>query len=713
MFRLTAIYPLLFSCLFAFSQDLENFSRLESNGKIPSLFIEFLQEQIDAEKQDLKTNQKISRKRADEFSSITNYRLQQLVRSGRVLYGDPLTAYANKIVEKLDEYAEEDLSSIEVYTLKSNEVNAFATHQGLIFVTVGLWGQLANEAQLAYVLAHEITHITEKHNLLTYQNTKDLFTKGRFGSGTISEYYRYSKENEEESDEAGFKLAAKAGYDAEAIYNTFNVLLYSYLPVDEVVFDYSFVENEYFKIAESLKLDEVEGIDAEEDVDDEFHTHPNIRSRRYNVRDLLSRYDGGEIYLLEDEATFKKFRNLARFEMVNIFMRDGDYINGLYHNYVLQQQYANNLFLKETEAMMWYGHTALVEKDQTEYTTNYRKKQGEIQQLYYFLYKLQNKDLAALATKQIWEASLQNPKSEILLELRKRVMRNFVSYEDNKLGSFASEIKQVEVETDTSEKELSKYDKIKKKQSKGDQSRPTYNALIGLVTNEDFKAAYFKAEEFLEEKDKATEETTARRKPQHSTLDIDNLMMIAPIYNLNDKRKSTSKNISKNDVTSSTLTEMVEKNADKLGMNINFVNNFTAEDFNTEKYNQFSVIFDYLAERSNYRGEDFYPYNAKHIAAVTETYGSKYLGLVGIYTEVERRPFNGSAFLLSALFYPTFPLYLKWQLTSDKSTDYGFFVFNLETHNPTFSSTKFFEANMNTHLQNAHIYHSLNQITKK
>lgn len=712
MIRLTAIYPLLLSCIFVFSQDLENFSRLESKGKIPPLFIEFLQEQIDAEKQDLKSNQDISRKRADEFSSITNYRLQQLVRSGRVLYGDPLTTYANKIVEKLAEHSDKDLSKIEVYTLKSNEVNAFATHQGLIFVTVGLWGQLANEAQLAYVLAHEITHITEEHNLLTYQNTKDLFTKGRFGSGTVSEYYRYSKDNEEESDEAGFKLAAQAGYDAEAIYNTFNVLLYSYLPVDEVVYDYSLLENDYFTIDKSLKLEEVQGIEAEEDIDDEFHTHPNIRSRRYNVRDLVSRYDGDKMYIVENEKTFETYRNLARLEMINIFLRDGDYINGLYHSYILQKQFPTNLFLQETEAMMWYGHTILIGKDQNDYSTNYRKKQGEIQQLYYLLYKLQNKEVATLATKEIWESSLKNPDSDILRELRKRVMREFVGYEENKLGNFASEPLKVTVDIDTSKKKLSKYDKIKQKQAKGDESRPTYTALINLVTNEDFKAAYFKAEEFLNEKENEREGTTAERKPQHSTLNIENLMMVTPIYNLNDKRRSTSKNISKNDVTSSTLTEMVEANAEKLGMNINFVNNFNSNDFNTEKYNQFSIIFDYLAERSNYKGEDFYPYNAKHLPAVKETYGSKYLGLVGIYSEVQRRPFSGSTLLFSIMFYPAFPLYLKWQLTPDKSTDYGFFVFNLETHNPTFTSTKFFQANMNTHLQNAHIYHSLNQITK-
>lgn len=156
------------------AQSIQNFKNLESQGDIPELFVSLLSNQIRAEVEKLTNDESISKRSASEFSTVTNYKLQQLVHSGRVLYGDPLSNYANKIIDLLDEHSENDYSDIVVYTFKSNEVNAFATHQGVVFLTVGLWGQLANEAQLAYVLAHEISHIQKKHNQLSYHIAKNF-----------------------------------------------------------------------------------------------------------------------------------------------------------------------------------------------------------------------------------------------------------------------------------------------------------------------------------------------------------------------------------------------------------------------------------------------------------------------------------------------------------------------------------------------------------
>lgn len=105
-----------------------------------------------------------------------------MIHSGRVLYGDPLTNYANRMLDKLKAVSDDNFDHVQIFTLKSNEVNAFATHQGVIFMTVGLWGQLENETQLAFVLAHELSHVANKHSLLTYQHNKDLEQSTRYNS---------------------------------------------------------------------------------------------------------------------------------------------------------------------------------------------------------------------------------------------------------------------------------------------------------------------------------------------------------------------------------------------------------------------------------------------------------------------------------------------------------------------------------------------------
>src|SRR5687768_15321088 len=49
--------------------------------------------------------------------------------------------------------------------LDSDDVNAFAGPNGYIFVTRGALDQMENEAQLAGVLAHEVTHVLHHHGL--------------------------------------------------------------------------------------------------------------------------------------------------------------------------------------------------------------------------------------------------------------------------------------------------------------------------------------------------------------------------------------------------------------------------------------------------------------------------------------------------------------------------------------------------------------------
>jgi beta-barrel assembly-enhancing protease len=49
--------------------------------------------------------------------------------------------------------------------LNSSSVNAYAAPGGYVFITKGLYDRLTDDAQLAGVLAHEITHVTHRHAL--------------------------------------------------------------------------------------------------------------------------------------------------------------------------------------------------------------------------------------------------------------------------------------------------------------------------------------------------------------------------------------------------------------------------------------------------------------------------------------------------------------------------------------------------------------------
>ena len=121
--------------------------------------------------------------------------------------------------------------------VESDTINAFAAPGGTILVTTGMLGHVANEAELACVLGHEIGHVTRRHHIGVLQKSL-LVSAGASAlniqstSGGSEEYRKRliseSKEiftrgldrsSEREADEDGVLLAARAGYDPAACLN--------------------------------------------------------------------------------------------------------------------------------------------------------------------------------------------------------------------------------------------------------------------------------------------------------------------------------------------------------------------------------------------------------------------------------------------------------------------------------------------------------------
>lgn len=114
------------------------------------------------------------------------------------------------------------------------EINAMALPGGFVYVTRGMLGELNEEAQLACVLGHEMTHVNARHGakLLTKALGAQLLTiigvgaAAASGAGAaassvfqilnhLSNYWLlgYGREYEQEADEVGLRYAQRAGYD--------------------------------------------------------------------------------------------------------------------------------------------------------------------------------------------------------------------------------------------------------------------------------------------------------------------------------------------------------------------------------------------------------------------------------------------------------------------------------------------------------------------
>jgi predicted Zn-dependent protease len=115
--------------------------------------------------------------------------------------------------------------------LDDNDVNAFAAPGGYVFITKGLLAQMNSEAELAGVLAHEISHVLRKHHLqaikkgartelLSELANEALKDKGansalnKLVSAGTEVYARgLDKSDEFEADRMGVVIAARGGYD--------------------------------------------------------------------------------------------------------------------------------------------------------------------------------------------------------------------------------------------------------------------------------------------------------------------------------------------------------------------------------------------------------------------------------------------------------------------------------------------------------------------
>lgn len=111
--------------------------------------------------------------------------------------------------------------------IQNDDINAFAAPGGYVFVTRGLYRLLANEAELAGVLGHEMVHINERHYVKLLQQQRILalgqeYLLGKVKNATVQqlagggvELYARSldKDAEYACDRLGIQYAARAGYD--------------------------------------------------------------------------------------------------------------------------------------------------------------------------------------------------------------------------------------------------------------------------------------------------------------------------------------------------------------------------------------------------------------------------------------------------------------------------------------------------------------------
>jgi len=174
--------------------------------------------------------------RAVAANILSNYRIWNGSRA--------MTAYLNRICAAITINSPRPnvFNGYHVAILDSNEINAFATSGGHIFITRGLINAAKSEDALAGAIAHEIAHIQLQHSIKairTSRITQALMVTGVSAAGAatglsvneLTDIFNesvgqivstlvnngYSQTQEFEADNTAMRLLASAGYSPSGL----------------------------------------------------------------------------------------------------------------------------------------------------------------------------------------------------------------------------------------------------------------------------------------------------------------------------------------------------------------------------------------------------------------------------------------------------------------------------------------------------------------
>ncbi|SPY77772.1 Putative Zn-dependent protease, contains TPR repeats [Providencia rustigianii] len=165
---------------------------------------------------------------------------RQIRGSTPLIYDPLLTQYINKLGQRLVTNADSVKTPFKFYLVNNPNINAYAYFGGNVVLHSALFRYSQNESQLASVMAHEISHVTQRHLARMMEDQKattPLAIAGTIGSlllvmanpqagfaaltGTMAGMQQgmisFTQANEQEADRIGLQTLRRSGFDPHAM----------------------------------------------------------------------------------------------------------------------------------------------------------------------------------------------------------------------------------------------------------------------------------------------------------------------------------------------------------------------------------------------------------------------------------------------------------------------------------------------------------------
>jgi hypothetical protein len=672
MRKIILFLSLLITSHFIFSQgiSIERFSRLEAVGELPKDLLNIA-----------KGYNFDGSKPKNNIQKESNEAVKDLILSGKILYGDTVTKYLENVLDNLLSNDPSLRKQIRIYAIKSYEVNAFMNVDGFLFVNVGFIAQTTSEAEIAFVLSHELIHYVKQHSYSKEKDKKNVLS----GIDDYLKYHSRSREQEFECDKLGYELYFKnSSYSNRAIEGMFDVLQYSYLPFDELKVNRDIFENDYYKFKDEYILENLTPITSREDYIDTFSTHPNIKSRRAEMEKIMraNSHLGNNDFIQSKEAYYF-VRTIARFETINQQIQSDIYIKSFYNSLILDKEYPNNQFLLTSKIASIYGISKVkTHGSYTKYLHSKKNTEGQMQFVAYLFEKMNKKETALMALRYCWQGikDLDNKKyftllfQDIVNDLQSEMnLGSLSSFSDYKMGEEISNEEQASEDTITS-KNQTKYDKVKQKQLVGHQPKfKTENYMLGdLKKEEAFVKAFDEALTFNESK--KAKRIISNLTKDNSTNNIAKVLVFEPTAK--KFKKDNSSSFATNKRLSNIFCKQIGLVAKSCNIETKIIHPYNYD--STISYQTRARLHDFASGLNKF-GEIYY--ENRDIDNLKQSIGTQYINLISYKKQPRLRKNAFYKLLYSGLsisLYPLSPIAIMQWIPNKYDGSMAFLMYDIE-----------------------------------
>ncbi len=330
-----------------------------------------------------------------------------LHKTGIINFNSKATKYLNDIKSNLLSNYPKASQQIRVYVTYNPALNAMATINEKIYVNVGLLARVKNEAQLAFIMAHELMHIINMHSVEQYKaikkEVKNVQQSNVSRKADQIELFKHtmSIQHELEADADGFHLFLSAGYNPKEAYEALRILesadeeliqkqvSHEILRIREGVYDSLLlsIKNNDLKDVESKKPTIIGVKDSDSEEVEELSTHPEVKQRLEKINELIKEFGKNPptaTYKIS-QALFEEIK-LASLKIVNSSYNQSSDFGGaflIYSNLLLEGQktedvlhhycYAIFGIIHDRKFKFNYNFNASMSHEDSVFVTFYRK----------------------------------------------------------------------------------------------------------------------------------------------------------------------------------------------------------------------------------------------------------------------------------------------------------------------------------------------------